>query len=108
MTFIWPTALVLLVVVAALAILYVLAQRRRNRYALRYANLSLVREAIGQGPGWRRHVPPALFILALAFMAIAVARPQAVVAVPNQAGTVNRASGESGSLLADDMDPART
>ena len=64
MTFIWPTALLLLVVVAGLAVLYVLAQRRRNRYALRYANLSLVREAIGKGPGWRRHVPPALFIAA--------------------------------------------
>src|SRR5437773_4939830 len=53
MNFIWPSALLLLVVVAGLAVLYVLAQRRRNRYALRYANLSLVREAIGKGPGWR-------------------------------------------------------
>src|SRR5437899_11703123 len=88
MSFIWPSALLLLVVVAGLAVLYVLAQRRRNRYALRYANLSLVREAIGKGPGWRRHVPPVFFILALAFMAIAVARPQAAVAAPSQQGTV--------------------
>src|SRR5437660_12511042 len=107
MTFIWPTALVLLVVVAALAILYVLAQRRRNRYALRYANLSLVREAIGQGPGWRRHVPPALFLLALGIMSIAVARPQAVVAVPSQEGTVILAIDVSGSMLAEDMKPNR-
>src|SRR5207247_10853095 len=92
-TFIGPTALVLLVVVAGLAVLYVLAQRRRNRYALRYANLSLVREAIGKGPGWRRHVPPAFFLLALAFMSVAVARPQAGVAVPSQAGTVMPAIG---------------
>jgi Ca-activated chloride channel family protein len=107
MTFIWPTALLLLVVVAGLAVLYVLAQRRRNRYALRYANLSLVREAIGKGPGWRRHVPPALFIFALAFMAIAVARPQAVVAVPSQEGTVILAIDVSGSMLAEDMRPNR-
>ena len=107
MTFIWPTALLLLVVVAGLAVLYVLAQRRRNRYALRYANLSLVREAIGKGPGWRRHVPPALFVLALAFMAIAVARPQAVVAVPSQEGTVILAIDVSGSMLAEDMKPNR-
>src|ERR1700694_1164389 len=107
MTFIWPTALLLLAVVAGLAVLYVLAQRRRNRYALRYANLSLVREAIGKGPGWRRHVPPALFILALAFMAIAVARPQAVVAVPSQEGTVILAIDVSGSMLAEDMKPNR-
>jgi Ca-activated chloride channel family protein len=107
MTFIWPTALLLLVVVAGLAVLYVLAQRRRNRYALRYANLSLVREAIGKGPGWRRHVPPVFFILALAFMAIAVARPQAVVAVPSQEGTVILAIDVSGSMLAEDMKPNR-
>jgi len=107
MTFIWPTALLLLVVVAGLAVLYVLAQRRRNRYALRYANLSLVREAIGKGPGWRRHVPPALFILALAFMALAVGRPQAVVAVPSQEGTVILAIDVSGSMLAEDMKPNR-
>ena len=107
MTFIWPTALLLLVVVAGLAVLYVLAQRRRNRYALRYANLSLVREAIGKGPGWRRHVPPVLFILALVFMAIAVARPQAVVAVPSQEGTVILAIDVSGSMLAEDMKPNR-
>ena len=107
MTFIWPTALLLLVVVVGLAVLYVLAQRRRNRYALRYANLSLVREAIGNGPGWRRHVPPVLFILALAFMAIAVARPQAVVAVPSQEGTVILAIDVSGSMLAEDMKPNR-
>ncbi|MDP9274023.1 MAG: VWA domain-containing protein [Chloroflexota bacterium] len=107
MTFIWPTALLLLVVVAGLAVLYVLAQHRRNRYALRYANLSLVREAIGKGPGWRRHVPPVLFILALAFMAIGVARPQAVVAVPSQEGTVILAIDVSGSMLAEDMKPNR-
>ncbi|HYV22294.1 MAG TPA: VWA domain-containing protein [Candidatus Bathyarchaeia archaeon] len=107
MNFIWPSALLLLVVVAGLAVLYVLAQRRRNRYALRYANLSLVREAIGKGPGWRRHVPPALFILALAFMAVAVARPQAVVAVPSQEGTVILAIDVSGSMLAEDMKPNR-
>jgi Ca-activated chloride channel family protein len=107
MSFIWPSALLLLIVVAGLAVLYVLAQRRRNRYALRYANLSLVREAIGKGPGWRRHVPPALFILSLAFMAIAVARPQAVVAVPSQEGTVILAIDVSGSMLAEDMKPNR-
>src|SRR2546430_9582177 len=107
MSFIWPSALLLLVVVAGLAVLYVLAQRRRNRYALRYANLSLVREAIGKGPGWRRHVPPTLFIFALAFMATAVARPQALVAVPNQEGTAILAIDVSGPLLAEDMKPNR-
>src|SRR5438876_12399578 len=108
MTFIWPTALVLLVVVAGLALLYVLAQRRRNRYALRYANLSLVRETIGKGPGWRRHVPPAFFLIALAFMPIAVAPPQAVNAVPSQEGTVILAIHVSGPMLAAATTPRPT
>jgi Ca-activated chloride channel family protein len=107
MNFIWAPALSLLAVVVALAVLYVVAQRRRHRYALRYANLSLVREAIGKGPGWRRHVPPALFVFALALMSVAVARPQAVVAVPSQEGTVILALDVSGSMLAEDMKPNR-
>src|SRR5207253_1133033 len=78
----------LLAVVAALAVLYVLAQRRRHRYALRYANVSLVREALGRGPGWRRHVPPVLFLVAVGVMVLAMSRPIAVVTVPSQEGTV--------------------
>src|SRR5438105_13477363 len=107
MTFIWPTALVLLVVVAALAILYVLAQRRRNRYALRYANLSLVREAIGQGPGWRRHVAPALFLLALGIMSVAVGRSQAIVPVPRKEVTVTIATDVPGPMVPADLTPNR-
>ena len=107
MSFIWPSALLGLAVVAVLAVLYVLAQRRRNRYALRYANLTLVREAVGKGPGWRRHVPPAFFLLALACMSFAVARPQATVAVPSQEGTVILTIDVSGSMLAEDMKPNR-
>ena len=107
MTFIWPSALLLLAVVAVLVVLYVLAQRRRQRYSLRYANLTLVREAVGKGPGWRRHVPPAFFLLALACMSFAVARPQATVAVPSQEGTVILTIDVSGSMLAEDMKPNR-
>src|SRR2546427_11063304 len=62
---------------------------------------------MGKGPGLRRHVPPALFILALAVMAIAVARPQATVAVPSQEGTVILTIDVSGSMLAEDMKPNR-
>jgi len=107
MTFQWPWALALLLVVATLAGLYVLVQRRRHRYALRYANVSLVREALGRGPGWRRHVPPALFLVAVAFMVIAMARPVAVVTVPSQEGTVILTIDVSGSMLAEDMKPNR-
>lgn len=107
MNFIWPGDLILVLVVPALAALYVWAQRRRQRYALRYASLSLVREALGKGPGRKRHIPPALFLAALFFMAVGTARPEVVVTVPVQEGTVILAIDVSGSMLAQDLQPNR-
>jgi Ca-activated chloride channel homolog len=74
---------------------------------LRYANLALVKEAIGAGQRWRRHVPPALFLLALAAMLVAVARPTAVVTLPSQHDTVVLAMDVSRSMLAEDVQPNR-
>src|SRR5439155_70967 len=87
MNFLWPGNLLLVLVVPALIAAYVWAQRRRQKYALRYASLSLVREALGKGPGRKRHIPPALFLAALFFMALGTARPETVVVVPLQEGT---------------------
>jgi Ca-activated chloride channel family protein len=99
--------LLLLLLVPLLALLYVLAQRRRQKYALRYASLSLVKEALGRGPGWRRHVPPALFLLGLVIMIVALARPASVVVLPAQEGTVILTLDVSGSMRADDLKPNR-
>jgi len=107
MEFQWPIMLWLLLLIPVLAALYILAQRRRQRYAVRYASLSLVREALGRGPGWRRHVPPALFLLGLAAMLFALARPTSVVTLPNQEGTVILTMDVSGSMRADDLKPDR-
>ncbi len=107
MTFLWPGNLFLVLLVPLLVAAYVWAQRRRHRYALRYASLSLVREALGRGPGWRRHVPPALLLAALFFMLVATARPQTVVTVPVQEGTVILAIDVSGSMQAEDLRPSR-
>lgn len=107
MQFIWPTALWALLIVPLLAALYVLAQRRRRRYALRYASLTLVRDALGKGPGLRRHIPAALFLLALTAMLIGLARPQSVVTLPSEEGTVILAIDVSGSMQADDVKPNR-
>ena len=78
MTFLWPAALAFLVAVPVLLGLYIWSQRRRRKYALRYASLSLVKEAMGRGPGIKRHIPPALYLVALVFMLTALARPIAV------------------------------
>lgn len=105
--FMYPALLPALLLVPLLAGLYVLAQRRRRRYALRYASLTLVRDALGKGPGWKRHVPPALFLIALTAMLVALARPQSVVTLPREEGTVILAMDVSGSMQADDMAPNR-
>ena len=107
MQFIWPTALWALLLVPLLLVLYVLVQRRRRRYALRYASLTLVRDALGKGPGLRRHIPPALFLLALAAMLVGLARPQSVVTLPSEEGTVILAIDVSGSMQAEDVRPNR-
>jgi Ca-activated chloride channel homolog len=107
MNFTWPTDLWFILVAPLLLGAYVIFQRRRHRYALRYANLSLVREALGRGPGVRRHVPAALFLLAIAALAFASARPTATVDVPRAEGTVVLAIDVSGSMLADDLKPTR-
>ncbi|HET6486989.1 MAG TPA: BatA domain-containing protein, partial [Spirochaetia bacterium] len=60
MSFQWSSLLWFLILVPILVLLYLWAQRRRQRYALRYASLSLVKEAVGRGPGIRRHIPAIL------------------------------------------------
>ena len=107
MSFLWIEMLWALAVVPALLVAYVLAQRRRRKYAVRYASLSLVKEALGRGPGIRRHVPPALFLLAVATMVFALARPVASVTLPSQQGTVILTVDVSGSMRAEDLKPSR-
>jgi len=94
-------------VVPVYVIVYVLMQRRRQRYALRYASLSLVKDAVGRGPGIRRHIPPVLFLVGLATMVLAMARPVATVMLPSQEGTVILTVDVSGSMRADDLKPSR-
>ncbi|MDB5797853.1 MAG: transporter ATP-binding protein [Paucimonas sp.] len=107
MTFLWPEMLLLLLVLPMLVGAYLLMLRRRKKVALRYASLSVVREALGKGPGWRRHLPPLLFLLALGFMLFAVARPAALVTLPSQHELIVLAIDVSGSMRATDVEPTR-
>jgi Ca-activated chloride channel homolog len=107
MSFLWPTSLFFLIAVPVLLGLYIWSQRRRRKYALRYASLSLVKEALGRGPGIRRHIPPALYLLSVAFMLFALARPITIVKVPSQEGTVILAIDVSMSMRATDIKPDR-
>lgn len=107
MNFLWPEMLWVLAVLPLLVLLYVWVLRRRKKIAVRYASLSLVREAAGRGPGWRRHVPPLLFLSAMALMIAAIARPTAVVTLPSQHDLVVLAIDVSRSMLAEDVKPSR-
>jgi Ca-activated chloride channel family protein len=97
----------LLTAVPALIAAYLFLLRRKKKTALRYANLSLVKEAMGPGRRFRRHIPPILFLLALTLLILAVARPSAVVTLPTHQRTVILAMDTSGSMRATDMDPSR-
>ena len=86
---------------------YLLGQRRRARYAARCTNLDLLANVVARSPGWRRHLPPALYLLALAGPLLALARPQATVLVPKQQANVILIMDVSGSMNAVDVEPTR-
>jgi Ca-activated chloride channel family protein len=105
-SFDWPIALWLLLLVPLIIAVYVLLLMRRRKSAFRYSNLALVREA-GQGPTWRRHVPPALMLAAFTLLLLAMARPSAEVKLPSRVATVMLVMDVSGSMRADDVKPSR-
>src|SRR5499433_3762539 len=107
MTFLWPEMLWLLLVVPALVAGYFYLLRRKKEAALRYASLSIVKEAMGAGHRFRRHIPPLLFLIALIVMILAIARPAAVVTLPSQHQTIILAMDVSGSMRASDVQPNR-
>jgi Ca-activated chloride channel family protein len=107
MTFLWPELLWLMLALPALLAAYVLILRKRKKLALRYASLSMVKEAMRAGNRVKRHIPPLVFFLALAAMLLAIARPQATVTLPTQHETVILAMDISGSMRATDVEPNR-
>jgi Ca-activated chloride channel family protein len=107
MNFLWPEFLWLLLALPLLVLLYLWLLRRKKKMALRYASLSIVKEAMGAGQTMRRHIPPLLFLLALAAMLLATARPHAVVTLPSNQQTIILAMDVSGSMRATDVQPNR-
>jgi len=105
-SFDWPIALWLLLLVPVIVAVYILLLLRRRKSAFRYSNLALVREA-GQGPTWRRHIPPALMLGAFTLLLLAMARPSAEVSLPSRVATVMLVMDVSGSMRATDVNPSR-
>jgi Ca-activated chloride channel homolog len=103
----WPGLLWALLLVPVALAAYLLAQRRRSRYTVRFTNLDLLANVVSAKPGWRRHVPPALYLLALTALLISLARPQALTLVPKEQATIILVMDVSGSMNATDVEPTR-
>lgn len=107
MSFIWPVMLLLLLLIPLCAMLYVRIQRRRQRAAAAYGSFGLGQQSASRRLGKRRHIPITLFLIGLATLVVALARPQTVVSLPRIEGTVILAFDVSGSMAADDLKPTR-
>ncbi len=107
MDFLWPVSLFLLALIPLLIAVYVWILRRRRRFAVRYSSLALVREALPHQSRWRRHLPFALFLAALASLVIALGRPVSIVSVPTGQTVVILAIDVSRSMCSTDVQPSR-
>lgn len=107
MNYIEPARLWLLLGAAALAVVYVVLQRRRRQYAVRFTNIALLEAVAPKRPGWRRHATAAAFLVALTALVVAFARPTHDEKVPRERATVIVAIDTSLSMMADDVEPSR-
>ena len=106
MTLLAPERLALVFVPIALLIAYLVIQRRRSRYALRFTATELLDSVAPDRPGWRRHVPAAAYLLAVFLLVFGAARPALAMDVPDQP-TIMLAIDVSYSMNATDVSPSR-
>ncbi len=105
--FLSPGRLWLLLVPVALVVAYVLLQRRRPAYALRFTELDLLASLVPRSAVWKRHVPAGLLLLSLVALTTAFARPTGEVEVPRERATIVVALDVSNSMAAQDVSPDR-
>lgn len=106
MFFLWPQYLWLMLALPLLLAMYAWLLRRRGKPAVRYSNLGVVRAAAAR-LNWRRHVPPALLLLACSGLLFAAARPVARVPLPWARSTIMLAMDVSLSMRVTDVKPTR-
>ena len=102
-----PLVLVLLLAIPALVALYGAHQRDRRRAAAAFAAPAMTPSVAPNRPRWRLHVPMLAFLLALAILILAAARPQKTVAVPVERASIMLITDVSGSMQATDVRPTR-
>lgn len=102
-----PAWFVLLAAVAAVVVGYLLVQRRRKRHVLRFANLELLDRVAPARPGWPRHVPAVLFVVAFVLLTVGLAGPTAEAKIPRNRATVMLTVDVSLSMVSTDIQPSR-
>lgn len=102
-----PTWLIALLAIPVVVALQVLAARRRRRYAVRFPALGTLAAIAPRHGAWRRWLPAALILGALAGLVVAMAKPERTVAVPIEKASVMLVTDTSNSMIADDVDPDR-
>jgi Ca-activated chloride channel homolog len=103
----WPLGLAALLLVPLALSGYVWLERRRRRQAAAFAAPALHPNLLGRRPGRWRHLGPALALVALVALALGLARPHAMLSVPQEEATVVLAVDTSRSMAASDVPPSR-
>lgn len=107
MSFLAPLRLWLLLLIPALLVVYILLQRRRHKYALRFTSVALLDKVAPRQPGWRRHVAAGLALVMVGLLVVAFAKPANRVRVPQERATIVLVLDTSGSMAATDVAPTR-
>lgn len=107
MKLIWPWLLFLLLLIPLFIGVYIWLLRRKRRYAVRYSNLALIREAIPKRARWRQHLPFVLLLLSMTSLIIAMTRPVNEIEVPLSRTSIILALDISRSMCAIDVPPNR-
>ncbi len=107
MELLWSPVLYLFALIPLSILVYVLVLRRRKPYAVRYSSLSLIRAAKPASSQWKRHLPFALFLLAMSSLIMAMTRPVTVLTLPASNATIILALDVSRSMCSTDIAPNR-
>jgi Ca-activated chloride channel family protein len=101
-----PWLLLGLLVLAVAVGLWILAERRRARYTVRYTNIEVLATVVG-GRSWLRYIPSALVALGLAVLLVGIARPEVKRTLLRERATVILVVDTSRSMQARDVKPTR-
>jgi Ca-activated chloride channel family protein len=107
MRFLVEWRLFLLVGVGAMTGMWVAVSAQRRKHVVRFTNVELLDVVAPREPGWRRHAPAVLFLVALAALVVGFARPVRATRVGDERATVVLAVDTSLSMEADDVEPTR-